>query len=268
MVVQAPANEARNLGRLEGDAVAVFAGTLRHNGRSRRPQPRLEGRAGGAQVHGRCVRGGQGAGAGDGHAQGRIDVLGQRVAVMEPGGGGCLGGAGRGRDPHRRRLPGQNPDVPNAARTYLGPQAVRAAPPSKAMAGASSSGPTSRPGSLSARGGPAGGNDGGFAECRASSGWCSSRAVDLRAPAWVRSAPPLLDPDFINVAVGGTADHQHWSTSSPDNPGQSLIIAPTTLNAVGGNVVLQAVEDIGFDSPVNLTTAGASLTAQAGASSR
>ena len=43
MLVQAPADQARNLGRLEGSAVGIFAGTLRHSGEIQATTATLEG---------------------------------------------------------------------------------------------------------------------------------------------------------------------------------------------------------------------------------
>lgn len=43
MLVQAPADQARNLGRLEGNAVGIFAGTLRHSGEIQATTATLEG---------------------------------------------------------------------------------------------------------------------------------------------------------------------------------------------------------------------------------
>ncbi|HQZ07655.1 MAG TPA: hypothetical protein PLJ46_17375, partial [Burkholderiaceae bacterium] len=116
-------------------------------------------------------------------------------------------------------------------------------------------------GSVSAHGGTANG-DGGFAEISGKQRLFFDGQVDLGAARGL-AGTLLLDPLHIIVANGGGAVATDVDQFT-DLAGTTQTVSPNTLDLVGGNVVLQATENINFNDPLSLTTLNASLTAQAG----
>lgn len=240
---------ALNLGKLQGDAVGIFANTLRHSGL--------------AQAHAATAKGGRvvlRADGGDAIVAGKVTavaandkggsiaVLGQRVGIVAgaeidasaPAGGGKvrIGGDYRGK----------NPAVPNAARTYVDPKATIRADALRHGDGGSvivwADEFAQVHGRISARGGPLGGN-GGFVET-------SSRVLDVTRGADV-SAPRgragrwLLDPE--DVDVGDESDDNIEQTGPgrhPKEPRASRIHADAIVAALdaGGTVEIDT-EDHG-----------------------
>nr|WP_167772554.1 filamentous hemagglutinin N-terminal domain-containing protein [Ramlibacter henchirensis] len=198
--VQAPADQAVNLGTLQGDAVGIFAGTLRHSGLVNASAATVQGgkvvlRAGGdALVDGAIV-----AKAGD--QGGSIDVFGQRVGLLAGANLDASGQSGGGQVRVGGDYQGQNAGVPNAARTY-----VDAAASIKADAVQQGDGGrvivwsdevTRMHGQISARGGAQGG-DGGFAEVSGKQYLDYTGLVDLRAPQGA-TGTLLLDPQDVTI---------------------------------------------------------------------
>ncbi|WP_149538147.1 two-partner secretion domain-containing protein [Siccirubricoccus phaeus] len=112
-------------------------------------------------------------------------------------------------------------------------------------------------GTLSARGGPQGG-DGGFAEVSALSGIHAPgllTAVDVSAAAG-RAGTLSLDPDVINIVASGTA--VPGNVAGGDLPA-TLDLTVATIDSFVGNLVLEAVQTINVNAAVNKTAAG-SLT--------
>ncbi len=265
--VQAPADAVRQLGRIEGDAVGVFAGSLRHSGVITAHAVSNEGgrvvlkAAGDAIVQDNARITAQGlAGAG-----GQVDVLGDRVAVRDTAQIDVSGPAGGGQVRIGGDYLGQNASVPNARYTYFGPQATLRADATEAGNGGRvivwADVQTQAYGRISARGGDAGG-DGGFVETSGKRRLDIGQAqVDAGAPKG-KTGTWLLDPDFITVAIGGT--ETLGAVDQFADLGASLTIAPATINAAVANVVLQANEDISIDNAINMTNPGVSFTAQAG----
>jgi filamentous hemagglutinin family protein len=166
MQVQAPADQAVNLGTLQGDAVGIFASQLKHSGVIQATSASVEGgrvvlkAAGDALVDGRI----------EAHAAdrgGSVDVLGNQVALYGQASVDASGAAGGGQVRIGGDYHGSNPDVPNASSTYVGDQATVHADATTQGDGGRiivwSNDGTRMHGQLSARGGPQGGN-GGFAE--------------------------------------------------------------------------------------------------------
>jgi hypothetical protein len=184
MEVQA-GNEAVNLGTLQGDAVGIFAGTLKHSGLVQAQSASVEGgkvvlkATGDALVDGRIT-------ARAGERGGRVDVLGERVGLLAGARVDASGAAGGGPGPHRRRLPGGNPEVPNARRTSIDAaasiqaDATREGDGGRVIVWADEG--TRMHGTISARGGAWGG-DGGFAEVSGRQSLQFTGRADLRAPA-------------------------------------------------------------------------------------
>lgn len=205
--VQAPTDQALNLGTLTGNAVGIFAGTLRHSGVIQATTASLDGgkvvlkAKADAYVENGMI-------AATGTLGGRVDVLGHRVALTQQtqidASGEDRGGTVRvGGD-----FQGNNPDVQNASVTYFGPQAsIKADATIKGNGGRVivwSDTTTRAYGSIFARAGQLGGN-GGFVET-------SGRLhLDVNGVIVDASAPRgqigtwLLDPTNIYIAVDQAA---------------------------------------------------------------
>jgi hypothetical protein len=161
-------------------------------------------------------------------------------------------------------LQGANPDIQNAQRTYVGPDAKIAADATRAGDGGQvvvwADDVTRYYGEISARGGARGG-DGGSAEVSGKNHLAFDGKAILAAPRG-REGTLLLDPTNITVAEGGAAPYTNVNAFAAG--GANETVDPDALNAVGGSVVLQASNNITVSDAVNLTTANAGLTAQAG----
>lgn len=263
--VQAPSDTAVNLGQLSGNAVGMFAGTLKHSGMIQATTATMEGGRVVLKAAGDAIVDGQARIAATGVHGGAVDVLGNRVAITDQASVDVSGQLGGGAIRVGGDFQGKNPDVQNATRTYLGAQASLIADATGSGNGGRvivwSDEQTKAYGSISAQGGAQSG-DGGFVEVSGKQKLAFEGKVNTLA-AHGKAGTLLLDPDQIDVQNGGTGlitDVDQFS----DLPGQPVTVSPATLNAVGGNVVLQATNDINFVDPVNLTTSNASLTAQAG----
>ncbi|MEI6600881.1 MAG: filamentous hemagglutinin N-terminal domain-containing protein, partial [Comamonadaceae bacterium] len=81
--VQAPTDQAVNLGTLKGDAVAIFAGTLRHSGLIQATTATMEGGKVVLKASGDAYVEGTGTITATGTKGGSVDVLGNRVAVTD-----------------------------------------------------------------------------------------------------------------------------------------------------------------------------------------
>jgi len=204
--VKAPADKAVNLGTLKGDSVALFASQLRHSGLVRAVSATAEG--GKVVLHGQretVVGGDVQAQAGD--RGGRIDVLGERVALVSTAELDASGSAGGGSIRVGGDYQGANAEVPNARTTTVSSGV-------KLKADATLQGRGGRvivwadqdtrfAGRISARGGEAGG-DGGFAEVSGKKTLDYSGRADLRAPRG-RTGSLLLDPSDITIIAGTPA---------------------------------------------------------------
>lgn len=230
--MQAPTDQAVNLGRLEGDAVGIFASRLKHSGAIQATAVSTEGGKvvlkGGesADIDG-SVKAARGALGGQVHATARQVMLrsGAIIDVSGPEGGGeaLIGGGWQGKDSR----------VANALSTTIEAGATVNADATVNGDGGTivawSDGATSASGKLSARGGAEGG-DGGRIEV--SGKHLSMNAeVDLRAPKG-KAGSLLLDPtdicigpDSASVAaaacLGGTfnaiSGPPPWSITTTDS---------------------------------------------------
>lgn len=208
MEVQA-GNEAVNLGTLKGDAVGIFAQTLKHSGLVQAEAVTAEGGkvvlkaiGGDALVDGRIVA------AGPGYRGGSVDVLGNRVALLAGASVEVSGQLGGGQVRIGGDYQGANAAVPNARRTYVDANARISA---DAIVGGDggrvivwADGDTRMHGQISARGG-AGGGDGGFAEVSGKEHLAFTGRADLRAPKG-RNGTLLLDPNDLVIEVTGPTD--------------------------------------------------------------
>ena len=228
--VQAPANAAVNLGTLRGDAVGVFAGTLRHSGLVQAQAVSAEGgrvvlrAAGDASVAGGAVQAQALAGKG-----GSVDVLGTSVALTDAARVDASGAAGGGSVRIGGDYQGANAAVPNARQALVSSD-------SQVLADATGQGDGGRvivwaddttraAGRLQARGGPLGGN-GGFIETS------GKRILDVNGVSVDASAAGgtagtwLLDPVDITI-VHGTLG----SAGGTIAPGSNSSVTDATLNA-------------------------------------
>ncbi len=266
--VQAPSDQAINLGSLKGDAVGIFAGTLRHSGLIQAVSADLVGGKVVLRATGDAYVSGQGqilaTGAADGAKGGSVDVFGQRVALEDQALIDVSGQAGGGNIRVGGDFQGKNPDVPNAQRTNvwknttLKADAITTGEGGRVIVWADDQ--TGAYGTISARGGAHSG-DGGFVEVSGKHRLAFDATVNTLAPKG-KSGTLLLDPDFIDVAIGGVAALN--TVDQFADFGASVVISPATINAAATNVVLQANEDINFIDPISMTNPGVGITAQAG----
>ncbi|HEY8360505.1 MAG TPA: filamentous hemagglutinin N-terminal domain-containing protein, partial [Ramlibacter sp.] len=277
--VQAPGHTAVNLGRLEGDAVGIFAGTLRHSGRVAAHAVMGEGgkvvlqALGDNIVDGRIAANGGRDGKG-----GSVDVLGERVGLMAGTRIEANGGTGGGSVRVGGDYQGANADVQNAARTYVDRDARIEADATRNGDGGRvivwSDELTRFGGRISARGGKAGG-DGGFAEVSGKQDLQYGGHADLRAPKGAIGTL-LLDPLDVNIVdgpIGGSnvgnssvagggrqfeysGGPQNFGTISDGDLNFQLISANVRVttsttsasSAGGGRITLQAGADVNWVS--------------------
>lgn len=248
-------NEAVNLGTLKGDAVGIFANTLRHSGLVQAQAVTSEGgrvvlkaTGGDAYVSGTIVA----AGA-DGKG-GRIDVLGERVGLMAGAQVQASGALGGGQVRVGGDYQGQNASVPNAQAVYVDAQARIEADATQQGDGGRvivwSDDVTRMHGQISARGGAAGGN-GGFAEVSGKQYLEFTGGADLRAPAGT-AGTLLLDPNDIvievlgptqtstgNVFAGGTGQSKIKESDLEQQLALSSVIVSTDAGSGGtGNITV------------------------------
>jgi hypothetical protein len=250
--VQAPADSVVNLGTLKGDAVGIFAGTLKHSGVIQASSAALQGGKVVLKAVGDVYVQGSGkilATGGTDQTGGTVDVLGQRVAVLDQAVIDVSGGQGGGTVRIGGDYQGKNADVPNAQISYFGPQAT-------IKAGATGQGDGGRVivwaddttrayGSISATGGEQGGN-GGFVETS------GKRALDVAGIRVSTAAPKgssgnwLLDPGQVDIVASG----------SPVNIGAGPIFAP--LSAAVSTLVVSDLNTALASNDVTIATAGGS----------
>ena len=231
--VQAPTDQAVNLGTLKGDAVGIFAGTLRHSGVIDVSKMGVQGGKVVLKATGDSFVEGAGKILATGSNGGQVDVLGTRVAVTDQALIDVSGEQGGGVVRVGGDYQGKNAEVPNASITYFGPQAVI-----KADATGNGNGgkvivwadDTTRAfGNISARGGERGGN-GGLVETSGKKFLSVAGAkVDTRAVQGL-TGNWLLDPTDITI-VNGAEGTASFTGGIFDNGGGSVSsLTSGTLN--------------------------------------
>jgi filamentous hemagglutinin family protein len=263
MLVQAPTDSALNLGTLQGDAVGVFAGTLKTTGTIAATAVSTEGGKVVLKAADRAEVGGTVSALGLAGRGGQVHVTGDKVAVLgdalidvsgERGGGEALIGGG---------YKGQDARLANARRT-----SVQAGAKIRADALGSGNGgtvvvwsdqATQFLGTVSARGGLLGGN-GGFAEVS------GKRFLDYRGKADLGASNGakgslLLDPYNLTIGYGGVPVLGDILDST--EPGTDSFITASSLSELltSANVSLAAINDIEVNRAV---TGNHSLTLTAG----
>ncbi len=242
LVVQAPSNAALNLGTLKGNAVAIFAGTLKHSGDIQANTVNLEGGKIVLKALADAYVEGGGKLTATGTLGGTVDVLGSRVAVTDQAAIDVSGELGGGTVRVGGDFQGKNPDIQNASFTYTGAQtsikadALTSGKGGKVIVWADDT--TRAYGAISARGGAQSG-DGGLIETS------GKRALDVAGARVVASAPNgvngqwLLDPSDVTI-VHGSASQLSGGFFDPAS-NQSSQIGDDQINAAlsGTNVMIQ-----------------------------
>ena len=292
--VQAPTDSVLNVGKLlaDGGAVGVFAGSLRHSGEIRanalvydeagrivlKAQDEIQVAAGSTtsadgKIGGDITiqSGGLTRVAGNVSAQGSvgqggdIQLLGDRVAVVESASVNASGAAGGGQILVGGDFQGGNAAIQNASDTFVGANATLRADAAQSGDGGRiivwSDDKAQFYGSLSARGGEDGGN-GGFAEVSGKQNLIFAGRADLGAPNG-SLGNLLLDPLDLYVFSGGGLLPSIIDEST-DFPSNAATVSPATLAGITGNVSLFASRYMRISDAITLTTAGQSLTARVG----
>ncbi len=191
--------------------------------------------------------------------EGTVQVLGDRVALLEnarvdvssPTGGGTVlvGGDYQGKG-----------SVPNATRTYLGPNATINADATingnggKVIVWADEI--TGFYGKISAQGGGNTG-DGGFVEVSGKQNLAFRGNVDVSSSQG-NAGKVLLDPENIIIVANGGANDAELTDSQilfGDSPGATFTVDKTALEAITGNITLEATNNITISQGVSLNFA-------------
>ena len=292
--VQAPTDAAVNLGKLlaDGGVVKLFAGTLKHSGDIRAnalvrdaggeivlsaqkdveiaagSTTAADGRSGGSvtidSAGGTSVAGSISAQGSSGKG-GRIQVTGDKVALVDHAVLDASGSSGGGTVLAGGDWQGANPDVRNAQSTFVGAGVTLKADATDAGDGGKvvvwADGNTRFLGTLSAQGGPTGGN-GGAAEVSGKGDLLFIGGANLGAPRG-SAGNLLLDPLDLFIDIAGGLN-PFIIDENTDFPNHAITVSPATLAAIVGNVTLFASRDMRFNSAVTLTGAGQGLSANAG----
>ncbi|MGE0874561.1 MAG: filamentous hemagglutinin N-terminal domain-containing protein [Burkholderiales bacterium] len=265
--LQAPEDRAVNLGSISAaNAASMFAGTLKHSGDIRAVNASTDaaGRVilaaqtdaiveGGATIRADSV-------AGKG---GHVQVTGERVGLFDQASVSARGGAGGGSILVGGDYQGRNPEVPNAARSYVGKDVMLDADASAAGDGGKvvvwADEVTRYYGSASVRGGAQGGN-GGLVEVSGKQALEFRGRAALEAPQGV-AGTLLLDPLNITVQAGaGTLDGHLTPPADPtlafgDASGVTGTLDAAELAAfTSGTVELQADNNITVNAAVTMAS--------------
>ena len=278
MLVQAPHDTVRNLGTLQGDAVGIFAATLRHSGAIQATAASAEGgkvvlkASDLLEVEGTVRASGLNGQGGVVHATADKVWLknGALVDVSGASGGGeaLIGGGWHGDDAR----------ISNAQRTLVSAGAQIKADALDSGNGGTvvvwSDAATGFYGSLSARGGTHGG-DGGHAEVSGKHYLDFRGGADLTAGLG-HAGSLLLDPANIFI-INGTPNLDGSPPTGDDLGGQTILstdfgsvtsiitAAAVATQLTTGNVLLQATTDIDVSAAINYSGGAAhTLTLDAG----
>ena len=195
-----------------------------------------------------------------GEKGGTAHVLGQKVALDEGSLVDVSGDVGGGEALIGGDYQGNNARIQNAWRTYVNQSAViNASAPTQGDGGRVivwADDVNRFYGSINSSGGANGGN-GGFAEVS------GKNFLDFQGTANLSSrfgslGTLLLDPTNVTIEDGGSA--AATAVDAFADAGTNVSIDADTLDAVGGNVTIQATDTITVDEAIALTTSGASLS--------
>ena len=197
---------------------------------------------------------------------GTIQVLGEHVGIVESGSVIASGATGGGTILVGGDFQGKNPDVFNADRTFVGANttlnadAINTGNGGKVIVWANDI--TRAYGNISARGGAVSGN-GGFVEVSGKHNLDYRAQTDTRAPNG-QIGTLLLDPDNIVINAVGGDPLPATGIFFGDSPSATITVSSALINASTSSVILQALSNINFNAPINMTTLSAGLTVQAG----
>ena len=263
--LQAPADQALNLGTLKGDAVGIFAGTLRHSGVIQAVRADMQGGKVVLRAVGDAYLQGQGqinAASATGQG-GSVDVLGNRVAMLDDAVIDVSGKRGGGSVRVGGDYQGGNPNISNADISYVGPKAVIKADATDTGHGGRvivwADDTTRAYGSISARGGAQAG-DGGFVEVSGHKYLDFQGFVDTLAPLG-RAGTLLLDPS--DLTINSTTNSGGSMVGSIFTAGlANSILTWGTINTLLGSGGLEVrTNQLGTGGSGNLTVAaGTTLT--------
>ena len=195
-----------------------------------------------------------------GEKGGTAHVLGEKVALDEGSLVDVSGDVGGGEALIGGDYQGNNARIQNAWRTYVNQSAViNASAPTQGDGGRVivwADDVNRFYGSINSSGGATGG-DGGFAEVS------GKNFLDFQGTANLSSrfgslGTLLLDPTNVTIEDGGSA--AATAVDAFADAGDDVSIDADTLDAVGGNVTIQATDTITVDEAIALTTSGASLS--------
>ncbi|MCC9603439.1 hypothetical protein LOC67_23060 [Stieleria sp. JC731] len=197
---------------------------------------------------------------------GRIEVLGERVGILDTAILSASGFAGGGTILVGGDYQGGNDTIHNADRTFVSFNAAIFADAIEHGNGGTvivwADQWTRYYGHISARGGQQSG-DGGFVEVSGKQSLDFAGRVNLQAENGEQGSL-LLDPLDVNIVNGG-ADGGEIADSEvlfADSPGSTFNIQASSITDVVGLIVIQATNDIVVDEAISLATA--SLALQAG----
>ncbi|WP_217907217.1 filamentous hemagglutinin N-terminal domain-containing protein [Massilia sp. BJB1822] len=271
VVVSAPADQALNLGQVvaQGGRIGIYGALLSQRGTVNADSAVVgaNGKIVLKASHTALLEAGSRTSATGAGKGGAIEVLGQRVGVMgdaridasgaQGGGSVLLGGDYQGKASAARG---------NALQSYVGKEAQVAADALEAGDGGKiivwADDTTRAYGSLSARGGKAGGK-GGLVETSGHYLDVAGIRVDTRA-AKGASGTWLLDPYDIEVKAGGTASVGDVAAFAAGASSGVTLVDPAALAATASNVLLQASNDLTITDALDLTPPGLEIKAQAG----
>ncbi|OYT92643.1 MAG: hypothetical protein CFE43_07230 [Burkholderiales bacterium PBB3] len=264
--VQAGANTAVNLGSLKGDAVGIFAGTLKHSGQIHAQAVKLDGGKVVLKAKDLAEVSGSVAAAANRGLGGEIQVTADKVwlkntAVLDasaPKGEGevLVGGGWQGKDAR----------LTNAQVTLVSPgatikvDATELGDAGKAVVWAD--GATRFDGLVSAKGGPIGGR-GGKVEVSGKSYLEFRGGVDLSA---VRGDSGALYLDPANLTIQASNPDINGDAGGLDLNALTLTVPYTTTSIISagavqtqlglGSVVLEAENGIAINAPINYLGSG------------
>ncbi|MDT8989512.1 filamentous hemagglutinin N-terminal domain-containing protein [Curvibacter sp. APW13] len=259
MTVQAPDNNAVNLGTLKGDAVGIFAGTLKHSGAIQATRATLEGGKVVLKASGDAMLEGNASITATGTRGGSVDVLGKRVGLIDNTRIDVSGAQGGGQVRIGGDYQGKNTAVPNAEFAYVGKDV-------SVLANATGNGngnggrvivwaddTTRAYGTIEAKGGAQGG-DGGFIETS------GKRSLDV-AGIRVRTGSSaglagmwLLDPSDMTIQNGTSTV---TASSGLFSGGAGSLVTPADIESglANGDVSLMSSSGISVLDPVTWTSA-------------
>ena len=269
VVVSAPAGETVNLGQVvaTGGKIGIYGalvkqrGVVSANSAVRGADGKIILKASGdTLLEAGSVTSATGVGTG-----GSVSVLGERVALTGDARIDASGNAGGGTVLVGGDYQGKNAEVQNARQAWVGKDAsIRADAQGTGNGGKVivwSDDATRAFGTISARGGAAGGN-GGLVETSGHYLDVNGARIDAGA-ANGSSGSWLLDPLNIEIVVSG--DHVLSDANAfTKNAGLTTRIAPALIDNATTKVILQATNNIDFTDPVAIASPAGSLRAEAG----